>query len=156
MNLLIDGHNLIPHVRGLSLSDLDDEHALVQRLAVYCRVQRIKLEVYFDRAAAGQAGQFPRGQVLTHFVRQGLTADQAIIERLRKMGKGARLVRLVTSDRRVQTEARALGAEVIPSEQFAAELQQALLTAGQQAKEQPPQPSADEVEEWLDLFGGGK
>jgi uncharacterized protein len=156
MTLIIDGHNLIPHVRGLSLTDLDDELHLVQLLAVYCRMRRVKLEVYFDQAAVGHAGKRPTGQVMVHFVRQGLTADQAIIERLRKMGKGARQVRLVTSDRRVQSEARALGAEVVPSEQFAAELEQAGQAAAQQVKEQPPQPSQGEIDEWLDLFGSKK
>ena len=29
MPFLIDGHNLIPHIRGLSLSQLDDELALL-------------------------------------------------------------------------------------------------------------------------------
>lgn len=154
--MIIDGHNLIPHVRGLSLSDLDDEQALVRRLGAYCRARRVKLEVYFDQAAVGHAGRFPSGQVTVHFVRQGMIADQAIIQRLRKMGKGARQARLVTSDRRVQAEARALGAEVLSSEQFAAEMEQAALEAAQRAKDQPTAPSADEIQDWLDLFGGEK
>ncbi len=40
MPTIIDGHNLIPKVRGLSLQRLDDELELIQKLQTYCRVRR--------------------------------------------------------------------------------------------------------------------
>jgi len=40
MPFLIDGHNLIPHIRGLSLSQLDDELALLDLLNNYFKKER--------------------------------------------------------------------------------------------------------------------
>ena len=37
MPYLIDGHNLIPKVRGLSLQSMDDEMELVELLQEFCR-----------------------------------------------------------------------------------------------------------------------
>jgi len=50
MEWIIDGHNLIPHVRGLSLADLDDEQALIELLIQFCRLKH-------DRAVVFLTGQ---------------------------------------------------------------------------------------------------
>lgn len=121
MTLLIDGHNLIAHIPGIDLSDVDDEGQLVQLLQAYCRLRRKTVEVYFDRAPAGQAGTRQFGQVRAVFVREGSTADEAIMERLKRLGKRARNVTVVSSDRQVQQAARAAHAGVMPSEAFADE-----------------------------------
>jgi uncharacterized protein len=118
MPFLIDGHNLIPKL-GLSLRSVDDEMELVARLQVFCRVERRQVEVYFDGAPAGQVGARKFGSVTAHFVRSGTTADAAIASRLKKMGRDARNWTVVTSDRRVQSEARNAGADVVSSDVFA-------------------------------------
>ncbi|MDY6872616.1 MAG: NYN domain-containing protein [Chloroflexota bacterium] len=122
MLILIDGHNLIPHMPGLSLTDMDDESELIPFLQEYCRVRRRTVEVYFDRAPVGKAGQRQMGQVKAVFVRANITADEAIMARLAKLGKKARNVLVVSSDRQVQQAARAAHAKVVPSDDFAAEL----------------------------------
>ena len=156
MRLLIDGHNLIPKVPGMSLQAIDDEDRLVEALQVYCRVRRQALEVFFDQAPAGRAGARKAGQVTVRYVQQGKTADQAIIERLRGLGKAARECRVVSSDRRVRAEAKDLGATLVTSEQFAAELIEARYQAQAAQNENPAPPAEAEIEEWLRLFKNRK
>lgn len=160
MTYLIDGHNLVPHVPGMSLQHLDDEEQLIARLQQFCLRQRRKVVVFFDRATPGGAGKRVRGQVEAHFVREGIPADQAIISHLRRQGKGAANWTVVTSDRTVAAEARALRAGVMPSEAFARLLLQ--LQMEEPAGDKPEaSPSEREVEEWMEIFrrnpqGGGR
>jgi predicted RNA-binding protein with PIN domain len=149
MPYLIDGHNLIPKA-GLHLDSLDDEMELIGVLQEYSRLERKQVEVYFDGAPAPQAGTRKFGAVTAHFVLRGATADEAIRQRLKKLGKAARNWTVVTSDREVQAEARAFHAEVISSDSFAKSLRQ---TPSPGARSKPERNMSDnEVEEWLNLF----
>lgn len=153
MPYLIDGHNLIPKIPGLRLGSVDDEMQLVMLLQDFCRLSRKQVEVYFDQAAPGQSGKRKLGMVSAHFVSSGRTADQAIQQRIGKIGRSARNWIVVSSDRSVQLSARQAGARVLSSEGFADLLRHTL--------EQSPSANQDksdsflspeEVEEWLDLF----
>jgi predicted RNA-binding protein with PIN domain len=149
---LIDGHNLIPKLPGLDLRQMDDEDGLLAWLQVFCRVRRQTVEVYFDQAPAGLARQQRVGMVRVHWVRAGRTADDALTARLQQLGRSARNWQVVSSDRRVQAEARACGAGVVSSEAFA----QLLIEARRQDAERARltgAPDCDEVEEWLRAFG---
>ncbi len=151
MPLLIDGHNLIPKVAGLSLQAPDDEMRLVRLLQRYCAHRNTRAEVYFDRAAAGQAGRRGFGAVTAVFVRTGRTADQAIASRLRALGRQAANWTVVSSDREVQRAARWARARVLSSEAFAQELH--ALMSQHPSEEKPASLSESELEEWLKLFG---
>ncbi len=153
MPYIIDGHNLIPKIPGLNLQDVDDEMQLIGLLQGFCRHKQQKVEVYFDRAPAGFGGTRRFGQVTAHFVRSGLEADDAIIQRLLKMGRKARNWSVVTSDRRIQAQVRSSYATVILSEAFAGELM-AIQQSGVQtaADGVNSELSSAEVDEWLDLF----
>lgn len=152
MAYLIDGHNLIPHLPGLSLSALDDEMGLIPWLQDFCRKKRKQVEVYFDNAPAGLPGERNFGMVKAHFVRQGNTADNAIRDRLHRLGKSARNWVVVSSDRQVQAEARSTGARAISSEQFARDLLNLERTTGGSPDHTRPL-SPEEIQEWLTLFG---
>lgn len=154
MNYLIDGHNLIPKIPGMSLRELDDEQRLIELLQVYCRVRRQTVEVFFDQAPPGRAGRRPVGVVVAHFVRQGRTADESIVARLDQLERAARNWTVVTSDRQVQGEARVRQAKVISSEQFAGELEAALQEAQTAHHDDPGKMSDAELDDWLKLFGG--
>ncbi len=154
MHYLIDGHNLIPHVRGMSLSELDDEMALVGRLQAFCRVRRAAVEVYFDRAPHGYQPRRTFGLVTAVFVPQGTIADEAIRQRLHSLGKAAHNWTVVSADRQVQAEARAARAKVVPSEAFAAELERLPAKKGQPSAGEPAL-SPDEVEAWMRFFKEG-
>ena len=155
MNYIIDGHNLISHIPGLSLSMPDDEQRLVELLIQYCQASSHKVEVYFDRAPVGQAGVTNHGRVRAHFVSERLTADDAIRIRLRSLGKSARTWAVVSSDRSVQAAAREAHAQVLSAKVFAS-----LLLTSLQLRRLSPASAADEllseaeVNEWLDIFKG--
>ena len=150
MRYLIDGHNLIPNLPGLSLESLDDEQELIQRLQVFCAQGGHQVEVYFDNAPPGQAGKRPFGQVTAHFVRAGSTADAAIARRLISLGRAARQWCVVSSDRSVQAAARAAQAKVQSGLEFALRMQAPPAAAKAEDADTPLSP--DEVDEWLEIF----
>lgn len=151
MTLIIDGHNLIPHIPGIDLADPDDEAKLIRLLQDYCRVRRKKGVVFFDRAPAGWAGVRQYGMVQAHFVLEGTTADDAIVTHLKKLAKRAKNVTVVSSDRQVQAAARAVHARVMTCEAFAADWVQ--LSAKQPGLDPREQPlSEEDVSAWEQLF----
>lgn len=154
MSLLIDGHNLIPWIPGIKLSDPDDEMQLVKLLQEYCQVKRKKAIVYFDQAPAGFSGLKQYGKVQANYVRKGRTADDAIMEKLRKLGKRARNVTVVSSDRQVQQAARAAHARVISSEAFAAEWE-SLVSEEPYFDPRNRSLSEEELIEWEAIFRRG-
>ena len=151
MPYLIDGHNLIPKL-GLNLNSLDDEMELIERLNEFCRISRKgQLEVYFDNALPGTPETRKIGLVAAHFVRRPLIADDAIRLRLKKLGRAAKNWNVVSSDHRVQAEARTSGAKVISSDEFAATVIDTLRSGPAPAAKQSTM-SERELEEWLKLF----
>lgn len=154
MPYIIDGHNLIPKVPGLSLQELDDEQQLLEMLQEFCRRQRKQAEAFFDNAPPGGVRARNLGSVTARFVRQGTTADDAIRKRLANLGRAARNWTVVSSDQAVQTEARAVQAQVMPSEAFARLLIQSLDdTRADQGETADATLNPAEVDEWLQLFG---
>ncbi len=149
---LIDGHNLIPKIRGLTLKQADDEQALIEVLQNYKRLSRKKMEVYFDGAPLDQAGPKKIGGIQTYFIQKGKTADEAIVLRLRKMGKRARQIIVVTSDRRIIREAQSAHASVLSSFEFAQQIEKAFTTAPHGGKPDPSRMSETDLEDWLALF----
>ena len=149
MPYLIDGHNLIPKL-GLRLDSMDDEMELIAILREFCRLEQRQVEVFFDGAPPDQARTQKVGAVTARFVRLGTTADDAIRNRLKSLGKAARNWTVVTSDRQVQAEARAARAEVMPSDSFAGMLKQARNAAPKPMEDRKLSPQ--EVDEWLKLF----
>jgi len=153
MPYLIDGHNLIGKMPELNLKAIDDEVKLVKMLQRFCLVSRKSVEVYFDDAPPGYSGLRQYGMVKAHFVRQGQTADDAITAHLRRLGRAAANWTLVSSDRQVQKEARSLGAQVISSEEFSQQVSSAQEARQKGNESDSGELSAEEVQEWLDLFG---
>ena len=152
MPYLIDGHNLIPKL-GLRLDDLDDELDLVTRLQEFCRLSRRgNVEVFFDNALPGGMAQKKIGQVTAHFVRRPMIADEAIRLRLAKLGRAARNWSVVSSDHRVQDEARRHGAKVVSSEEFARTVMETLREGPPASVPGDKKMSERELEEWTKLF----
>jgi len=152
MNLVIDGHNLIPKIPGLALRDLDDEPKLIELVQEYCRRTRSAAELFFDGALPGFASGIKGGLVHIHAIRKGLTADEAILAYLAQKGRSARHFTLVSSDRHVQAQGHALGAAILSSEQFARELITTLSQPDTSAIDSGQPLSPAEVDEWLKLF----
>ena len=161
---IIDGHNLIPKLPGGSLRDIDDEERLIDLLQAFSRVRRRQVEVFFDGAPPGQAGARRFGSVVARFVEARLTADDAIRRSLEQMKGRARNVTVVSSDRQVQANARALHASVISSEDFARQLQSGISSQavaypggesrpGRKPGSGAPSMSQQELENWMNILG---
>lgn len=151
MPFLIDGHNLIGKIPGLNLDDLDDEKTLIEILQSYCQQTGKDIEVYFDHSSSGHARASVHGRVIARFVRSGETADQAISRHLKRLGNEAANWTVVSSDHEVQNAGRRSRSRVISSEDFNQELQSEETPGGSDVN---PKISPDELDEWLDLFGG--
>jgi len=150
---IIDGHNLIPKIPGMSLQDLDDEIQLVNLLQEFCRIRRKQVEVYFDNAPPGSPGARNYGRVVARFIRQGRTADQAIQMKLKRLGGEARNWTVVSSDGEVQANARAARAKILTAEVFAQQLFEALVDTADSYLEPESDLSPEEVEDWMQIFG---
>lgn len=155
MPYLIDGHNLVPRVPGLSLEDMDDELKLIHLLQDYTRVARITVEVYFDNAAPGHVGLKQLGRVKAVFVSSRTIADERIIRRIKALGSAVKNWVVVTSDRRIQVEAKAVRAGLMESNDFARQMM-AELEKQPYVGEDTPELSPGEVDEWLKFFKDGK
>ena len=153
MPYIIDGHNLIPKISGMSLQDLDDEIQLVNLLQEFCRIRRKQVEVYFDNAPPGSPGARNYGRVVARFIRQGRTADQAIQMKLKRLGGEARNWTVVSSDGEVQANARAARAKILTAEVFAQQLFEALGDTADSYLEPESDLSPEEVEDWMQIFG---
>ena len=153
MPYLIDGHNLIPKVPGLSLSAADDEIQLIKQLQEFCRKSRKQVEVYFDNALPGEARTRKYGAVRAHFVSQGMTADEAISRRLVDLGRGARNWTVVSSDRAVQSSAKHAGAKMMSAKEFSRLLIQYEQEPANSGEDQINNVNDVDVDYWLEQFG---
>lgn len=152
MDHIIDGHNLISKLPGLSLSMPDDEERLLRLLERYCAVGGHRVEVYFDGAPAGQADTRKHGRVRAYFVSHRSSADVAIRKRMVLLAKSARNWLLVTSDRAVQAAGREAHARVLSSEEFARDM---LASLQPDHSLEPPadEPLSEaEVQQWEKIF----
>ena len=151
MPYMIDGHNLIGKIPGLKLDDLEDEQELIKLLQEYCLQTGKNAEIYFDKSATGHARASVHGRVTARFVRSGETADEAISRHLKRLGNEAANWTVVSSDAQVQRAAKRARARVIPSETFSTDL---LAESASPGSSDTPTISDDEIDEWMDLFGG--
>jgi hypothetical protein len=159
MALLIDGHNLIARLPGLSLADPDDERELIQVLQRYAWRRRKKITVVFDPGDnPGIGSPASRAAVRVIYASPGSTADEVIVRTVQRH-HNPRELQVVSSDRSVISAARSCGARTITATAFAAELESVLWPA--QGEPEKPSPDAgglppDEVSYWLRLFRGGE
>ena len=153
MPFIIDGHNLIPKIPGLHLSEIDDEMRLVEMLQEYCRLTRKQVEVFFDNAPPGQPRARNFGSVIARFVRSEQTADLAIRDKLRRLGGEARNWTVVSSDHQVQAAARAARAAVVPAEIFSRQMREVLDSSPKISEAVDKRLSTEEVDDWMKIFG---
>ncbi|HWS23630.1 MAG TPA: NYN domain-containing protein [Anaerolineales bacterium] len=152
MPYLIDGHNLIPKF-GIDLSAEDDEYQLVQILQNFARVTRkTQIEVYFDRRANHPDGGNFSSFLKVTFVKSPKLADQALAERLKALGSGAKNWTVVSSDNYIQREAKNRGATSLSSEEFAAIVNQSLRIQRSEDTFRDNSLTQKEVEDWLNFF----
>ncbi len=153
---IVDGHNLIPKIPGLSLSQPDDETRLLELLGEYARRTRVRFEVFFDGAPPTQAGQIKGGLMHVHFIRQSTIADEAIIRYLHAHQNERDGITLVTSDQRILSEARSLRIAQMKSEDFSRELRAVISSPSRDQNPTSHAISPEEVEDWIQIFSQKK
>ncbi len=156
MTLIIDGHNLIPKIPGISLADENDEQQLLALISEYCRLTRNHAEVFFDGAPPPQRLPGGGGLVHAHYVRKGTAADDAIIAFVEKSGKNAKNQTVVSSDRHIQAQVRAFGSAVVSSETFAAKVIRKFRESPAAKTKDEPSLSDEEVNRWMEIFRAGR
>ncbi len=150
MPYLIDGHNLIGAHPAISLDDPEDELRLVQALQAFAGREGRSIWVYFDAAGPASPKSFRAGRVQARFVTPPRTADDAICEHLRRLGREASNWTVVSSDQQVSQTARQAGARALSSQEFIRRLAEA---DDEQPEEKPAANlTAEELETWQRLF----
>ena len=156
---MIDGHNLIAQMPGMTLADPDDEVQLVLRLRQFAARKKQKITVVFDHGVpGGWSRDLSTGPVKVVFAGSHSNADRVILERIRE-AKTPTDIKLVSSDGEIRRMAQAHRVEVIPSQEFVLTLFKPP-PEGRDAREAKPQSdkredvrlSKDEVKEWMRLF----
>lgn len=156
MPLLIDGHNLINALPDIDLDDPHDEAKLVEKLKSYCARKRTKATVVFDGGLpGGQSRDLSNSQVTVIFAASRRTnADRIIRERLRK-ASNPKTITVISSDHEVIAAAERRRASAVRSEDFVEQLTPAVTLPDDEedhARDDVAM-SADEMAEWLRLFG---
>lgn len=156
MPILIDGHNLIGKLPGLSLQDPDDEEKLVRLLVAYSARAGKAVTVVFDPGEVSPLWQARRhGGVQVIFVPRGHSADSAILRRV-SASRNPREWLVVTSDQALAKQVARLGARVRSAEQMAGDLSSPGGAGDDEENRSRAAPTADEVEAWLAVFLRGK
>jgi hypothetical protein len=153
IQLLIDGHNLIPRVPGLSLSQIDDEERLVGLLRKYATHHRAQIVVVFDSGnLAGRSRDLSGWGVEVYFAGSSTNADRILIERMRDL-KHPQQWKLVSSDRAIQEEANRRRVRVVEAADFAHQLMSTRDIEGPTGASAVEKPDTEtDIDEWLKRF----
>jgi predicted RNA-binding protein with PIN domain len=154
--ILIDGHNLIGKLPNISLSDPDDEAKLIVLLrSHYVQNPREPIQVVFDPGKEGGLPGVKGGAgVSVRYAPRGTTAD-AIIMRILREATNARSITVVTSDNEVRNVARAQGALLLSSQEFADRLfahSPKRGTIQARSRSNGDKPANPEVDFWMEQF----
>lgn len=149
MPYLIDGHNLIAALPDLELDDPYDEAKLALQLRAWAGRERQKVYVVFDGGLpGGYSRELSTGRVQVTFAAERRTNADAILKaRLSRLPDPGNWT-LVSSDHEVRDRAQQVGARVLTSQEFAAQLVETLPAL----VEKPEVVSPSEVHAWLQEF----
>jgi len=148
---LIDGHNLIGQIPGMSLADPHDEARLVERLKSYMARHSKRCVVVFDAGLpGGPSRQLSTSSVQVIFAHGGTTADAILLERIREI-KDPGSWTVISADRAITEAARRRRMRIIPPAEFAQGLEGPYVPDDDNPN---PRLTPDEIDEWLRMFGG--
>jgi len=152
MPYVVDGHNLLGQIPGLSLHGTDDRRKLVTALSGFCRARRCRMTIFFDgEPPRGTRADTHLGGVRVLYSGRGRSADDAILAMIRS-SRAPGDITLVTSDRALYERGRHLGARGILGHVFRGMMSRDD-RAGGPATDKPEAPAPGEVDYFLELFG---
>ncbi len=160
MNYVIDGHNLIGKIDGISLSDPDDEAKLVLRLLNWAAVgKNRRVIVVFDGGVPGSQWAKVRSEMVKPvFVPKGRTADDWIITFMYNI-KDRKSFQIVTSDNAILKQADNRRIPTMKSEDFARDMaaeRNRFSDIAEPDEQETVRPlmKAEQVDAWIQMFGG--
>ncbi|MFN8473080.1 MAG: NYN domain-containing protein [Anaerolineae bacterium] len=153
MPLLIDGHNLIGQMKGLSLADPADETKLLARLQSYYARTKDPITVVFDPGDLPGVGRpAARPGITVIYAPHGEEADDILIRRIERETNKKTLT-VVSSDRRVVNVAQLNGVQTMRAQEFASKLAEIGRPASKtSAPEDKPAASSGDVDYWMGIF----
>ncbi len=153
MPYLVDGHNLLAQIPGLSLRSPEDRQRLLQALAGFSRARRCRVTVVFDGdPLPGWREELHLGGVRVVHSGTGRTADTALLDLIRSSRTPADLI-LVTSDRSLQDRGRHLGAKGMRGHVFR-KMMAGGSGRGTHPAEKPERSDPEEIAYFMELFDG--
>ncbi len=155
MPYMIDGHNLIGKLPDISLDDPNDEALLVQKLASFAARTGKNCLVVFDHGLPGGSSRMSTRSVQVVFASGRSSADRVMMERIRKIPDPLNWT-VVTSDHDVMNTARLFRMKTLYSEEFVTMMEYAPPKVEDVGEATDVHLSESEVDEWLDMFGGGE
>jgi predicted RNA-binding protein with PIN domain len=152
---LIDGHNLIAALSDIELDDPNDEAKLVYKLRSFTARTGKKVTVVFDGGLpGGVSDRLSNSNVIVRFAAADhMNADQVLVRLIRKV-KNPGGYCLVSSDREIVEAARNLGISCLSTPAFARLLAPDQPASDASEKDENPQLSPEEIDEWLAIFSG--
>jgi predicted RNA-binding protein with PIN domain len=148
MPYLIDGNNLMARRIGFKLGLEEARRRLLEELAQFALIKRVRLSVVFDGAPNPF---FPDGAkyrgITVFYARRGSNADERI-KRLVNQSRERRTLIVVTSDRALAQYVRRCGAQTISAQEFIGKMDEARSIAEEEHRE-----LQDDIRAWLRYFG---
>jgi predicted RNA-binding protein with PIN domain len=145
MPYLIDGNNLMPHVRAATRREL------LEKVSQFAQAERVKISVVFDGAEEQSFPDGARFKGVNVFYSQRFRDADARIKNFIEAAKEKRNLIVVTSDNALANFCRFRGAKIIRAPEFrrkleAAEINQIELNRQRGVKN-------DDISDWLRYFG---
>lgn len=157
MRYLIDGHNLIHVMPGMSLADEHDEAELVEKLKSFSGRTRSKVIVIFDHGLpGGKSHDLSTGQVEVRFAAASHTNADTLIKKRIRATRDPQQITVVSSDREVLAVADGQRMPVMTSEQFVLFMAEKMAPAPDDSSGHDVHLTPAEVDEWMRLFKKGK
>jgi predicted RNA-binding protein with PIN domain len=157
-NVIVDGYNVIHAEKNLKRTMKSDirgaRQGLIELITSYLKRKNVQITLVFDGRGGLTDVEIPLpGKLQVLFSCTGQTADELILEILRRSSNPRRYT-VVTSDMAdIGRAARAMGSEIVPSSEFLERLtrQPDIKENGEQEPE-----LADDVDYWMDKFSKRK
>jgi predicted RNA-binding protein with PIN domain len=153
MSYLIDGNNVMAQRVGWHRDKAAARRGLLDELAVFAGVKRVKVVAVFDGAPEEffKDGSSYRG-VRVFYAERGSNADERI-KQLVEASRERRTLIVVTSDRALSEYVRRCGAQTLRSGEFRRRLAEAAHEASTPNTQQNETIDGGELKGWLRYFG---
>lgn len=151
MAYIVDGNNVFGQTPGWHRDKQAARLRLLESVALFARIKKASVTVVFDGAPDSRIpeGSTFRGVKVT-YARKGSDADHRI-EQMVESSRDRRGLIVVTSDRRLAVEVRALGATTIRSGEFRKLIEETIRS--KPSAEDGEEFQIEDVNSWMRYFG---